>query len=69
MSVAGNDDGVFAISDLMHLLVMKNIDYEVQQRYELVVRVEDSATPPHHSESKIIITVEDRNDNPPGRWL
>ena len=64
--VSGNENGVFAISDWRHLLVVKNIDYEVQQRYELVVRVQDSADPPHHSESTIIITVEDRNDNAPG---
>ena len=63
--ISGNKNEVFTINDWRHLLVIKNVDYEEQQQYNLVVRVKDSAIPPHYSYSRIIIEVEDRNDNPP----
>ena len=63
--ISGNDNNVFAVNKWRHLYINKNIDYEQQQQYHLVVRVTDGGNPYRHSDSHIYIQVEDQNDNPP----
>lgn len=60
--ISGNDNKVFGIRH-NYLARMKNIDYEQQKKYHLVIRVTDTAN--HWDDSKIEIVVQDQNDNPP----
>jgi hypothetical protein len=41
------------------------LDYEVSPRYEITVTAKDSGTPSLSSTAKVIVTVEDLNDNYP----
>ncbi|XP_039274949.1 cadherin-23, partial [Nilaparvata lugens] len=75
--VAGNEDGFFGIEPLIHqITAVKELDREVQERHELIVKAsEDCATTPPTNNSwfelrdetllKLIVNVNDINDNPP----
>ena len=41
------------------------LDYEESPRYEITVTAKDSGTPPLSSTAKVVVTVEDLNDNHP----
>ncbi|RZF38140.1 hypothetical protein LSTR_LSTR005501 [Laodelphax striatellus] len=75
--VAGNEEGFFGIEPLIHqITAVKELDREMQERHELIVKAsEDCATTPPTNNSwfelrdetllKLIVNVNDINDNPP----
>lgn len=50
---------------LGHLTLTRHLDYEVDQRYSLVIVATDSGVPSLSSNMTLIVEVQDVNDNPP----
>lgn len=64
--VRGNGDGVFTIDRKEGtILLSKELDYEKQKEYSLLIRAVDSGIPPLSSITRVKIMVTDKNDNAP----
>ena len=57
--------GSFRIADNGNLYVSASLDREVQETYNLNIRVSDKGDPPQTNEDTVIFTLEDINDNIP----
>ena len=65
--IGGNPQSLFTLNSLTGEIMTTNrkLDREVQAEHVLEVRVSDMGKPPLNSTTKVIITVEDVNDNAP----
>ncbi|XP_046326847.2 protein dachsous-like [Haliotis rufescens] len=71
--VSGNDEQHFRLETrtsgsfdwLLDLLINKELDYETQSRYDLVIRASDGGNPPKTAELNLEILLIDQNDNQP----
>ena len=64
--IRGNDGGVFTINSQTGQIGLKSaLDREKQAEYTLSVQAADAGTPPRIGETKVIIKVNDENDNSP----
>jgi hypothetical protein len=64
----GNSDGLFSVdpqSGILRLLTNDTLDRETTDRYDLVIVVSDSGSPPLFSETNVTITILDVNDEVP----
>ena len=64
--VAGDPDGFFTIDPLTaQLQSERSIDFEVVDRFELIISATDGGVPPLSSTATVIVDIVDTNDNPP----
>ncbi|CAD5114918.1 DgyrCDS3952 [Dimorphilus gyrociliatus] len=64
--IRGNTDGVFTIDRKEGtILLSKELDYEKQKEYSLLIQAVDSGVPPLSSNTQLKIIVTDKNDNAP----
>lgn len=61
-----NPDGVFKIDARQgFILLTRKLDFEIVQRYTVVIGAQDKGSPPLRSNLTLNVEVQDVNDNPP----
>ena len=64
--IGGNNDRVFEIdSESGELRLLKSLDREAKDAYNLIVRVQDLGNPPKSNTTQVTVKVSDKNDNAP----
>uniref|UniRef100_T1K1W7 Uncharacterized protein n=1 Tax=Tetranychus urticae TaxID=32264 RepID=T1K1W7_TETUR len=64
--IGGNTQGHFQIDSLTgEISVISPLDYETTRNYRLILRAQDAGSPPRSNTTKLLINVEDVNDNEP----
>lgn len=62
----GNDQGLFGINSLSGAIFsLRGLDYEVTERFDLVVAARDGGQPPMSTTTAVTIRITDVDDNPP----
>ncbi|CAL4108899.1 unnamed protein product [Meganyctiphanes norvegica] len=62
----GNGAGHFSVDSLTgEVRVTSPLDFENNENYRLVIRAQDSGSPPRSNTTQLLITVVDKNDNAP----
>lgn len=63
---AGNELRCFHIDEDSGIItVLKNLDREKEEEYQLIIQARDMGTPSNKADANLIITIRDVNDNPP----